>query len=236
MSDNTTYSFDLEDSISFNILRHALLQDRQINLFSLKSDFEIHQIFSDWLHRKTKLDEDNIRKNISVIVRNNSNERRVAGISANQIEVWNKDFKIETFTETSFRKSTKTLGFSEDDITKLDQECAAIVTKHFVKVQRPVIKATDVINNVKAILNEASLQWTASIDDAIKIGRIYDAVGMNLISDLLQERTITTPEILFQKINKILPRDVWQDYTYPQISGNGQELAKFAAIMNALSA
>lgn len=238
MSEDITYSFDFVDTLSFNLIRQALLQDRQIMLYTLRDDFTIHQIFSDWLHQAKHFDEDDILKNLGVIVNNHSKEHPVVGYSANQLSIWQFDDGLHTyeFTETSFRESAKKLGFTPEAIDKLDQECATVVQKHFSKVQRPIIKASEILQHAAQLLDEAIINWTVSVDDSVKIGLIYDAIGGLLFDATIPStHSIATPEILYKKLAALLPKDIWQRYTYPKISGTGSELAKVAKLRQAIN-
>lgn len=238
MSKDITYSLDFIDTLSFNLIRQALRQDRQINWYDLKKDFDIHQIFSDWLHQVKQFDEDDILKDLKAIVDNHSKDHPAVGYSANQLSIWQFTDGIHTyeFTETSFRESAKKLGFDANAIDKLDQECAAVVQKHFAKVQRPIINATEILQHASQLLDEAIVNWTVSVDDSVKIGLIYDAIGGLLFeSTIPSTHSIATPEILYKKLNDLLPIDTWQTYTYPKISGTGSELAKIAKLRQAIN-
>lgn len=238
MSEDITYSLDLNDTLSLNLIRQALLQDRQINWYDLKHDFDIHQIFSDWLHQAKHFDEDDILKNLKSIVDNYGKDHAIAGYSNDQLSIWEfkTNFDSYDFTETSFRESAKKLGFDQEAITKLDQECANIVQKHFAKVQRPIINATEILQHASQLLDEAIINWTVSVDDSIKIGLIYDAIGGLLFdSTTPSTHSIATPEILYKKLEALLPKDIWQSYTYPKISGTGSELAKIAKLRQAIN-
>ena len=238
MSEDITYSFDFVDTVSFNLIRQALRQDHQAMWYSLRDDFTTHQIFSDWLHQTKRFDEDDILKNLKVIVDNHSKERPVVGYSANQLSIWHFTVGIHTyeFTETSFRESAKKLGFTPEAIDKLDQECANIVQRYFSEVQRPIIKASEILQHASQLLDEAIVNWTASVDDSVKIGLIYDAIGGLLFeSTIPSTHSIATPEILYKKLNALLPIDIWQKYTYPKISGTGSELAKIAKLRQAVN-
>lgn len=238
MSKDITYSLDFIDTLSFNLIRQALRQDRQINSYDLKKDFDIHQIFSDWLHQAKQFDEDDIIKDLKAIVNNRGNDHAIIGYSNHQLSIWGykTDFNTYEFTETSFRESAKKLGFDANAIDKLDQECAAVVQKHFAKVQRPIINATEILQHASQLLDEAIVNWTVSVDDSVKIGLIYDAIGGLLFdSTIPSTHSIATPEILYKKLNALLPTDLWQTYTYPKISGTGSELAKIAKLRQAIN-
>lgn len=238
MSEDITYSFDFADTLSFNLIRQALLQNHQAMWYSLRDDFAIHQIFSDWLHQAKHFDEDDILKNLKVIVDNHSKEHPAVGYSANQLSLWHfgETFETYEFTETSFRESAKKLGFTPDAIDKLDQECDAVVQRYFSEVQRPIIKASEILQHAAQLLDEAIINWTVSVDDSIKIGLIYDAIGGLLFeSTIPSTHSIATPEILYKKLAALLPDDIWQHYSYPKISGTGSELAKIAKLRQAVN-
>jgi len=86
MSKDITYSLDFIDTLSFNLIRQALRQDRQINWYDLKKDFDIHQIFSDWLHQAKQFDEDDIIKDLKAIVSNRGNDHAIIGYSNHQFQ------------------------------------------------------------------------------------------------------------------------------------------------------
>lgn len=238
MSEDITYSLNLVDTLSFNLVRHALQQDRQAMYYPLRDDFAIRQIFSDWLHQAQHFDEDDILQDLHAIVKNRDSHNAVVGYSADQLSIWQFDAGIHTydFTETSFRESAKKLGFDANAIDRLDQECADIVQKHFHKVQRPIINATEILQHASQLLDEAIVNWTVSVDDSVKIGLIYDAIGGLLFeSTIPSTHSIATPEIFYNKLYDLLPKDIWQRYTYPKISGTGSELAKIAKLRQAIN-
>lgn len=239
MAEDNTYSFDFIDTVSYNLVRQALLKDRQIMWYDLSNNFATHQIFSDWLHQVKHFDEDDILKNLKVIVDNHRSQNYpLVGYSANQLSIWDFTPSIHTheFTETSFRESAKKLGFDTNAIDKLDQECVTIVQRYFTKVQRPIINATEILQHAAQLLDEAIVNWTVSIDDSIKIGLIYDAIGGLLFeSTIPSTRSIATPEVLYKKLKALLPIDIPRTYTYPKISGTGSELAKIAKLRQAVN-
>lgn len=238
MSEDITYSLNLVDTLSFNLVCHALQQDRQAMYYPLRDDFATHQIFSDWLHQAKQFDEDAILKDLKDIVDNHPSHNAVVGYSANQLSIWQFDGGIHTydFTETSFRESAKKLGFTHEAIDKLDQECVAVVQRYFSEVQRPIIKATEILQHAAQLLDEAIVNWTVSVNDSVKIGLIYDAIGGLLFeSTIPSTHSIATPEILYEKLDALLPKDKWQRYTYPKISGTGSELAKIAKLRQAIN-
>lgn len=238
MAEDNTYSLDFVDTLSFNLIHQALRQDRQIMWYNLRDTFATHQIFSDWLHQVKHFDEDDILKNLKVILNNYSTNPPIVGYSANQLSIWQFTPSIDKkeFTETSFRESAKKLGFDTNTIDKLDQECADIVQKYFAKVQRPIINATEILQQAAQVLDEAIVNWTVSIDDSIKIGLIYDAIGGLLFeSTIPSTHSIATPEVLYKKLKALFPTNIPRTYTYPKISGTGSELAKIAKLRQAVN-
>lgn len=238
MAEDITYSCDFVDTLSFNLIRQALRQDRQIIWYDLSNNFATHQIFSDWLHQVKHFDEDDVLKNLKDILDIHSGSHPIVGYSANQLSIWQFTPSIDNqeFTETSFRESAKKLGFDTNTIDKLDQECADIVQKYFAKVQRPIINATEILQQAAQLLDDAIVNWTVSIDDSIKIGLIYDAIGGLLFeSTILSTHSIATPEVLYKKLKALFPTNIPRTYTYPKISGTGSELAKIAKLRQAVN-
>lgn len=226
--ENVSYSLDFLSMVSYNVIRQALLLDRQINWVSFKKTMALRQLMPNWVLKLSHEDDEDF---IAQIISNRNRDDRNLGQNDAQLSVF-KDLNFETFTETSFRESAKNLGLKAKDIDKLDDVCKTIVETYFIKVNRPVVKVADTIAQIQQLLDEAIVNWTVSPQDALTLGRIYDAIGVQLVLPVsTHTRSITSPDVLYKKIKAVIPVDDAIDYTYPQISGNGTELIHYAKLL-----